>query len=117
MARVNITDLAPWDLTISIGDDNYATVPPTWNDVLHLDAIEKRIESVKATSAFEPALREAIKRFFPEATHGVVDKLRYYELQAILAAASAYFSDWLKKKQQAAIAAVRPPAAGPESGK
>jgi hypothetical protein len=108
MAIVDISQLAVWDLSFKIEGVNFATKPPCWSDVIELGKVEELIKAQQKSPELEGSLRQAVKRFFPAEVHAALDKAGFDDLQAILAAASTYFGDYIKKKQQAAIAAVRP---------
>ncbi len=102
-----------WQLTIEIGGEPIATVPPTWAGVQQLAAIETRMADRSALAGMEDELRAAVKLFCPPSAHGRIDAAGYVELLDAVVGASAYFDAWLKKKQQAARAAALGAAAGP----
>ena len=114
MTVVNVSALTPWDLTLVFDGKNYATIRPTWRKVIGLGELEGMLKG-KASEDLEKNLREAIKGFFPAEIHAVFDKIEYDDLVAAFTACSEYFTDWLKKKQQAAAEAAtgrKAPASG-----
>jgi hypothetical protein len=109
MTIVNISNQVPWDLQLILDDTVYATLRPTLKDLAVLSDVEKRIAG-PATQELERVLRDVVKRFFPPAVHPVIEATEYDDLLAAFTACSTYFSDWLKKKQQAAKSAAIPAA-------
>jgi hypothetical protein len=109
--KINIGNLCPWDLTLTLGGVDWATTPPAWKDVIALEGIENMLKAGagaaggQGANEIEPRLREAIGVFFAPQAKPALDALRYDDLLAAFTALSAYFGDWLKKKQQAAQAA------------
>ncbi len=105
--QINVSALVPWNLTLSFGGDPYATKMPTWADVIVLGKAEKALKAMAELppdeqKAIDGFLRDGLKRFFPVEIHEAVDAAGWDDVQAAFVAASAYFGEWLKKKQIAA---------------
>jgi hypothetical protein len=109
MNSVNLDTLCPWDLSLTIGGEAYATRKPCWKDVLELNRAEKALAdpSPSAREKMETTLRSVVKLFFPEAIHATVDRAEYDDLLAAFTVCSDYFQWWLKKKQVSALESAR----------
>jgi hypothetical protein len=118
--KVNL-DAMPWDLVLTIGGTDYATRKPSWADVQAMAALARDLGRVTGTPASDPAavakfevdLRSGVARFFPDALAPMVNGLAYDTLIGVLTAGQAYFGEWLKKKREAALAAISGPAPFP----
>jgi hypothetical protein len=114
--NIDINTLSPWDLSLTFGGAMYMAKAPTWGELVELTKVQKAIDAAKASGEFdmelEDRLRRAVKLFFPLAVHPAIDGEPWDNIFAAFAALGTYFEAWLKKKQQAAMDAVKPIPAG-----
>lgn len=100
-------DLVPWDLSVTVAGRDHALQRPTWAQVRKLGQVEKAVKAIgagdsAAADALEDTLRDALAGFFGPEQQAMLAALRFDDLQALLGAASSYYTQWLSKKCKAA---------------
>ena len=111
MAQLNLDALVPWDLTVTLSDKSMVILRPTWAAVLAIGKVQAQIKLMDqmqddGRSAVLCDLRTALGGVTPEEYKQVTQGADFCDLVSLLTVVSAYYADWVKKKQMASLEAI-----------